>query len=161
MACHLAGLEFNEFVRPKVENSQYARETLSRLIEEVRSATWTQVGTGTVSTFSPIAPNKLQVGNALRIYTTTNNSPYVYYYLDSFAGTLQKIPLSSTNVQTIATSVTNATVFSMEDLSGTVLTNNQNNAVLSVLFQMLRPSSKSGMSDAYQIRAKTTRRNIQ
>ena len=160
MACHLAGLEFNEFVRPKVENSQYARETLSRLIEEVRCATSTQVGAGTVSSFTAVGPNRPQTGNALRILTTTNATPYIYYFVDTFSGTVQKIPLGSSNAVTIATSVTNSTVFSMEDRSGTVLTNNQNNAVLSVLLQMLRPSSKSGMSDAYQIRAKTTRRNI-
>ena len=69
-------------------------------------------------------------------------------------------PVSSTNEQTIATMVTNTTVFSMESFSGTVLSNNANNAVLSMLLQMLRPSDKSGMSDAYQVRARTTRRNI-
>jgi prepilin-type N-terminal cleavage/methylation domain-containing protein len=160
ITCNIAGLEFNEFVRPKVQNSQYARETLSRLIEEVRSANSTQVGTGTVSSFTAAAPNRPQRGNALRILTTTNATPYIYYFADSFSGTVQKIPLGSSNAVTIATSVTNANIFSMEDRSGTLLTNSQNNAVLSVLLQMLRPSSKSGMSDAYQIRSKTTRRNI-
>ena len=160
LICHFAGLEFNEFVRPKVENSQYARETLSRIIEEVRSAKWIAVGTGTVSKFTPASATSRQTGNALRIYTTTNASPYVYYFADSFTGTLQKMPLSISNATTIATSVTNDQPFSLEDFGGNVLTNSQNNAVMSVLLQMNRPSSKSGMSDAYQVRAKTTRRNI-
>src|SRR2546429_573056 len=67
ITCNIAGLEFNEFVRPKVQNSQYARETLSRLIEEVRCANSTQVGTGTLSSFTAAAPNRPQRGNALRI----------------------------------------------------------------------------------------------
>ena len=160
LACHLAGLEFNEFVRPKVQNAQYARQTLSRIIEQVRCAISIQVGAGTKTSFTPVGPNQPQVGNALRIYPTTNATPYIYYYQDSFNSTLQMRPISSSNEQTIATMVTNTTVFSMENFSGMVLSNNANNAVLSMLLQMLRPSDKSGMSDAYQVRAKTTRRNI-
>ena len=158
LACHFAGLEFNEFVRPKVQNAQYARQTLSRIIEQVRCADHTQVGTGTKTSFTPVGVNTPQAGNALRIYPTTNATPYIYYYQDSFNSTIQMTPVSSSNEQTIASMVTNTTVFSMENFSGTVLSNNANNAVLSMLLQMLRPSDKSGMSDAYQVRAKTTRR---
>jgi len=58
------------------------------------------------------------------------------------------------------TAVTNHTVFSMENFSGTVLTNSQNNAVMSVLLQMRRQSAWRGIADFYQVRAKVTRRNI-
>ena len=160
LACHLAGLEFNEFVRPKVQNAQYARQTVSKIIEQVRCAQSIQVGAGTTNSFTPVPANKPQVGNAVRIFTTTNAAPYIYYYQDSFASVLVMIPVSSSNGQTIATCVTNTAVFSLEDFSGNVLTNNANNAVFSMLVQMLRPSNKAGMSDAYQIRVKTTRRTI-
>ena len=160
LACHFAGLEFNEFVRPKVQNAQYARQTLSRIIEHVRCAISIQVGTGTKTSFTPVGSNRPQVGNALRIYPTTNATPYIYYYQDSFTSTVQMIPVGSSNDQTIATCVTNTNIFSMENFSGTVLTNNQSGAVLSMVLQMLRASDKSGMSDAYQVRAKVTRRNI-
>lgn len=160
LACNLAGLEFNEFVWPKVQNAQYARQTLSRVIEEVRCAASIQVGTGTKTIFTPVGINQRQVGNAMRIFPTTNATPYIYFYQDTNAQTLLMIPVSSSNAQTVATCVTNITVFSLEDFSGNVLSNNANNAVLSMLLQMLRPSNKAGMSDAYQVRAKTTRRNI-
>jgi prepilin-type N-terminal cleavage/methylation domain-containing protein len=160
LACHLAGLEFNEFVRPKVQNAQYARQVISRIVEQVRCAAAIQVGTGTTNSFTPVPANKRQVGNAVRIFTTTNATPYFYYYQDSFVSSLVMIPVSSSSGQTIATCVTNTAVFSLEDFSGNVLSNNANNAVFSMLVQMLRPSNKAGMSDAYQIRVKTTRRTI-
>jgi len=160
IGCHLAGLEFNEFVRPKVENSKYARQTLSRIIEEVRCANSIQVGTGTLSSFSAVGATNAQSGNALRIYPTTNLTQFIYYFHDTASNTVVKIPLLSSNGITIATSVTNDYVFTMENFSGVALSNSQNNAVLSFVLQMRRPSSKAGMSDSYQVRSRITRRNI-
>src|SRR5437588_505345 len=77
LACHLAGLEFNEFVRPKVENSRYARETLAKMIEEIRCATSIDIGTGSVSSFIVAGSTNAQMGNAIKIYPGTNNSQYI------------------------------------------------------------------------------------
>src|SRR6185295_13151411 len=59
-ACHFAGLELNEFVRPKVENAQYARRTVSRLITEVRCANSVEVGNGTATSFTPVGASQPQ-----------------------------------------------------------------------------------------------------
>jgi hypothetical protein len=162
LGCHIGGLKMNENVRPKVENSRYARETLAPLIEEVRSASSIQVGTGNaiVTNFSPAAASQPQTGNALKIFPTTNSTPYIYYFRDTNTGQVFKIPLSSSNSVKIATAVTNKTIFSMEDFKGTVLTNSQNNAVLSVLLQMQRNVVATGVSDTWQVRTKITRRAI-
>ena len=160
MACHLAGLRFNLFMLPKIQNAQYSRQTLGHLIEEVRCANSIQVGSGTLSTFTAVGPTNAQTGNALRIFPTTNSTQFIYYYRDSASSTLNRIGLAGTNSVTIANTVTNATVFSMQDFSGAVLTNNQNNAVLRVLLQMQRSQPITGSSDPYQIEAKITRRNI-
>jgi hypothetical protein len=160
LACHLAGLRFNWFIQPKIENAQYARQTLSRVVEEVRCATSVQVGSGTSTTFVPAGATNLQAGNALRVYPSTNTSQYIYYYHDSAAACLKRIPLLGSSAVSIADSVTNDNVFAMEDFSGTALTNSQNNAVLSILLQMRRNLPIKGASDAYQIAAKITRRGI-
>jgi hypothetical protein len=68
--------------------------------------------------------------------------------------------LNSTQPLVIADQVTNLLVFSMENFSGTVLTNPQNNCVLSMLLQMRRATSVQGVSDTLQVRSKITRRNI-
>ncbi len=160
LACHLAGLRFNWFIQPKIENAEYARQTVSRVVEEVRCAMSTQVGSGTASTFVPAGATNVQTGNALRVYPSTNTSQFIYYFHDPASSSLNRVPLRGTNFVTIASGVTNDAVFAMENYSGTVLTNNQNNAVLSILLQMQRDLPVKGAYDAYQVVAKITRRNI-
>jgi len=160
IACNFAGLELTEFVRPKIENAQYARRTVSRLIAEVRCANSIEVGTGTTNSFTPVGSSQAQTGNALRIYPSTNLSQFIYYFHDAGSATMRRIPILSSNAYTIATAVTNHSVFTMESFSGNVLTNSQNNAVMSVLLQMRRQSAWKGIADFYQVRAKVTRRNI-
>lgn len=160
LACHLAGLRFNWFIQPKIENAQYARQTLSRIVEEVRCASSVQVGSGSSTNFTAVNPTNAQAGNALRIYPSTNSSQFIYYFHDPASASLNRVPLQGTRSVSIADSVTNDNVFEMEDCSGTVLTNSQNNAVLSILLQMRRDLPIQGASDAYQIVAKITRRGI-
>ena len=160
LACYMASQEFAEFVRPKIQNTQYARESLGPLMEEIRSANSVQVGTGTVSSFTIAASGKPQAGNAIRIYPTTNLSQYIYYYQDPTNNLLMKMSLSSTIAVTNASGVTHRTPFAVENFTGTVLTNAQDNCVLSILLRMRRDSRISGISDNYQLRTKVTRRNI-
>src|SRR5579862_5535274 len=60
MACHLAGLRFNLFILPKIQNAQYSRQTLAHLIEEVRSANFIQIGSGTSGSFTVAGPTNTQ-----------------------------------------------------------------------------------------------------
>ena len=158
--CNIAGLKLAEYVRPKIENSRYARQTVAQLIEQVRCANSVQVGYGTASTFTNVAANRAQSGNAIRIFPSTNTSQYIYYYLDTNSQTVFQFPLGSSSGFTIANSVTNLIPFSMENFSGTTLTNPANNAVLNVQFQMRRDSNVRGVGDSYQVRSRITRRNI-
>jgi hypothetical protein len=159
LGAHFAGLRFYQLIQPKVQNAQYERQTVSRLIEEVRSANSLQVGTGTVSAFTVAGPTNVQTGNALRIYMQTNSPNYIYYFHDQATATVQRVA-SGTNAVIIANCVTNHAIFSMQDFAGNTLTNSQNNAVLSLLLQFKRDSAWKGISDAAQVRTKATRRNI-
>jgi len=161
LGAHLASLEFTEFVRPKVQNTQYARQLLGPLIEEIRCANVVQIGTGTITSFTAAGVGKPQAGNAIRICPTTNLNSYIYYVADSTNQVFLKVPLDNSNaVITVATGITNKTPFVMETFGGTLLTNSQNNCVLSVLLQLHRDSSVNRISDNYQLRTKITRRNI-
>lgn len=160
LACHFAGLRFYQFIQPKLQNAQYSRQTVSRIIEEIRCANSVQVGTGTLSSFTVAGPTNYQAGNALRIYLSTNSTQFIYYFHDPASSTVQKIPLGGTNAEVIATAVTNDAIFTMEDFAGNVLTNSQNNAVTGVFLQMMRNSTWNGISDEQQVRTKITRRNI-
>ncbi len=160
LACHITGLQYYQALGPKLQNAQYVRQTVSKIIEEVRSANSVQIGTGTRSSFTAVGATNLQSGNALEIYPSTNTTQYVYYFWDSASQSLNRVGLNSSNAVPIATSVTNAAVFTMEDFSGTVQTNSQNNAVTSILLQITTISPKTRTPDWYQVRAKITRRNL-
>ena len=160
ICCHLAGLRLNWFVEPKIENSEYARKTVTRIIEEVRCATSVEVGSGTASGFSAAGATNRQAGNAMRIYPSTSTNQFIYYFHDAASLTLNRVPLLGSNYVTIASAVTNDAVFTMESFSGTVLTNKQNSAVLSILLQMQRDLPIKGVYDCYQVVSKITRRSI-
>jgi len=158
LAGNLSGLRLNEFIRPKVDNARYARQTLSTIIEEVRCANSIQVGNVISNNFVAVGATNLQAGNALRIYTSTNT--FIYYFAVPSSASLKKIPLSSSTAVTVASGVTNAVIFRMEDFGGRVLTNSQNNAVMEILLQLRRGASNPRYCDSYQVRARLTRRNI-
>jgi Tfp pilus assembly protein PilW len=160
LACHLAGLRFQQLIQPKLLNAQYERQTLGLLIEEVRCANSLQVGSGSLSTFTAAGPTNVQAGNALRIYTSTNTSQYIYYFHDLATATVQRVRFQSTGAAIIASAVTNHTIFTMEDSAGNALTNSQNNAVMSLLLQFYVASAWQGIADSAQVRAKVTRRNL-
>jgi len=80
--------------------------------------------------------------------------------MDTNTQKIIEFPLGSSSGETIATFVTNSTPFSMENFSGTTLTNPANNAVLSIVLQLRRDSKVQNVGDTYQIRARITRRNI-
>jgi hypothetical protein len=160
LACHLAGLRFLQIIQPKLLNAQYERQTIGRLVEEVRCANSLQVGTGSLSSFTVAGPTSIQTGNALRIYTSTNTSQYIYYFHDLATATVRRVPLQSANATIVAGAVTNDTIFTMQDFAGNTLTNSQNNAVMSLLLQFYCASAWSGHSESAQVRTKATRRNI-
>lgn len=160
LSCHLAGMRFTGFVLPKIQNAEYSRQLVSRMIEEIRCANTVAIGTGTVSGFTAAAANQPQAGNAIRVYPLTNSTSCIYYFQNTNNWTVQRMDLNSTQALVIADQVTNLLVFSMENFKGTTLTNPQNNCVLSMLLQMRRPTSVQGVSDTLQVRTKITRRNI-
>ncbi|SPE61483.1 hypothetical protein SBV1_710017 [Verrucomicrobia bacterium] len=160
LTCHLTGLYWNLAIQAHTQNVQTAREALSCMSEEIQSANSLQVGSGSATNFIPVGATNLQAGNALRIFPTTNTTQFIYYYCDAGASNLNKIPLLGTDIITVASGITNSPVFSMQNFAGTVLTNSQNNAVLSVLLQMSFISPFAGVSAGYQAGMQITRRTL-
>ena len=162
---HLYGIRMYEFVRPKVVACDEARNTISRLIEEVRSANTIKVGSGTLSAFTEAALNAPQVGNAIQVYPTTNTSVFVTYFWDKADETLKRSVDQRTST-ILARAVTNEFVFSARDYKGIVLTNAQNNRVIDVdlRFNQLQypkaPQGKGNFYDFYQVRTRITRRML-
>jgi len=158
--CQYYGMQLHGFIRPKLENAAFARETLGHLVEEVRCAQILEVGQGTQSTFTPAGATNAQSGNALRIRLTGNTNQFIYYFRDPGTETLQKMSPGLSNAVTVAKAVTNSVVFRLETFRGTVQTNSQNQTVVDVFLQMRQPALRQNVADSYQVRTKITRRAV-
>lgn len=164
---HLCGMRMFQITKAKLGASDEARKSVSRLVDEVRGAKWLQVGNGTKTQFTEIEDGAPQQGTAVEIYTTDTASPFVRYYLDPVKKTLNRVTSSNQQPEVIVHSITNQIVFRAENASGTVLTNSENNRVLSLtlqFYQIQYPIVQVGPGqyyDFYQLRTRITRRTLE
>ncbi len=164
---HLFGLKMFQITKAKLGASDEARKAISRMTDEIRGAKWLEVGSGDHDSFTSIEDGEPQQGTAVQIYSTDQNSPFVRYYLDASKRTLNRTTSGNGGVQVIAHSITNQVVFAAENAHGTVLTNSENNRVLSVtlqFYQIQYPVVKVGPGefyDFYQLRTRITRRTLE
>src|SRR4026207_476894 len=86
--CQYYGVQLHAFTRPTLETAAFARETLARLIEEVRCAQAIEVGQGPPTTFTVAGVTNVQSGNALRIRLAGDTNQFIYYYRDTGPETL-------------------------------------------------------------------------
>ncbi len=163
---YLFGLRLLEFTKPKLSASDEARSIVGVMANEVRSAHLIRIGQGGRTAFSEIPVGVRQEGNAIQIYRTTNLADFVRYYHNPTDRTLMRLAGGSASPRIVANCVSNTLVFSAEDFSGQVITNNQNNRVIGLLLQFYQiqyPAVKIGPGefyDFYQLRSKFTRRKI-
>lgn len=166
MTAYIYGLRMYEYTKPKLSASDQARQVLSLLTHEVRSANLVRIGDGGLSSFTEIAPNTLQLGSAIQLYPTTNRTDFVRYYWSTTDKTLRRTTNGTSFTYVMAQSISNQMVFSSEDYQGNILTNNENNRVIGLtlqFYQIQYPIMTVGPGnyyDFYQVRAKITRRSL-
>ena len=169
LAVQLFGMKLFELTKAKLGASDDARKAIDLLCTEVRSAKIIKIGNGGPGTlnFAECAPGAPQLGSAIQIYATTNTNFFVRYYWNSATNQLERT-IKGTAVSTVvANFVTNRAVFASEDAFGNVLTNNQNNRVISMklqFYQLQYPITRIGPGnyyDFYQLCTKTTRRALE
>ena len=164
LSCHLFGMRLFELTKAKLGASDEARGAISTLISEIRSAKTLRVGSGTLASFAEVIPNQPQVGNAIQIYPTINTNSFIRYFWDSTDQKLKRATNDATEAYVVAHSISNQIVFTAEDYTGKVLTNNDNNRVIGLslqFYQLQYPAVSIGPGnhyDYYQLRTKITRR---
>jgi hypothetical protein len=167
ISSHVFGLKLNEVTRAKVSASDAARNAIGRLVGDVRSAKSIQIGDGTYSAFSPVADGSPQRGAAIRIYPTPNTNSFVVYYRDSSDSSLKRAETAAPAPKKVAEFLTNTVLFTSENFTGSVLTDNENNRVIGVglqFYQIRYPITTVGPGnyfDYYQVRTKITRRALE
>jgi Tfp pilus assembly protein PilW len=168
MAAYIYGLRIVQFTKPKLGASDEARQAISLMTDEIRSARSIKIGSGDISSFTEVSPFSLQVGSALQVYPSTNTSQYIRYFWDQSDGKLKRTTNGMTSTYVVANCISNyaVSVFTAEDYNGTTLTNNFNNRVIAMtlqFYQIQYPQMQVGPGnyyDFYQLRAKFTRRTL-
>ncbi len=166
VSVHLFGLRMFELTRAKLGAGDDARRAINLLCSEIRSGKSVDVGTLTGTNFVECAINAAQQGSALRILPTTDPAQWICYYLDNDTS-LKRITSAGSTPKVVANSITNSIVFTSEDYSGTVLTNNLNNRVIGVtlqFYQIQYPIIRVGGGnyyDFYQLQTRITRRALE
>lgn len=165
MSSYMYGMRMFSIVKPKLVTSDQARHTISKMIQEVRSAGTIQVGTGTETRFTAAPFNSPQAGNAIQIFPNVESTNmFIRYFRDDSDDTLRRITNVDTNSTVMAREVTNAVPFTAEDFLGKVLTNRQNNKVIGLHLEFSSlpyTTGKTGpgtLYDYYQLRTRITRR---
>lgn len=167
IASHLFGLRLFEIAKAKLGASDEARAAISAMVAEIRSAKIVKIGTGSLSSFTEIAPNATQIGNSIQVYASTNLNTFIRYYWDSADQKLKRTTNATSYVQIVVNSISNQMVFTSEDYRGQVLTNNENNRVIGLtlqFYQLEYPYMQIGPGnyyDFYQLRTKITRRALE
>jgi len=165
---HVLGLKMSNFTQTKLQATHNARAALNTTRDEIRSAQNIVVGNGNNTNFTGIADNLPQQGNAIQVYPTESTNTYVRFYVDANpkAQTLNRVVSGKTNIQVLAKFVTNQIPFRVEDFNGTVLTNDQNNRVVSMTFEFYQfefavlQSGKPAFYDYYRLQTKVARRAV-
>ena len=164
----LFSLKMNEIAKAKLGASDDARDSVSRMVAEIRAAGLIRIGTGDGTSFSEIPFGSEQKGNAAQIYPVKGNTnDYIRYYLDSTDTRLKRVSTTNVRPYVVASAITNRLVFTSENFKGQILSNNFNNRVIGVTLQFYQlefPRVGIGPGcqyDFYQLRTKITRRAIE
>lgn len=166
LAAYIYSIKMTQFTRPKLGASDEARQAISLITDEIRSARSIKIGTGTLSSFTEVGAFSAQVGNALQLHPTTNTSQFIRYYWDSADKKLKRTTDGASSSFIVANSVSNQMVFTAEDFKGNTLSNNYNNRIISMtlnFYQIQYPITAVGPGnyyDYYQLRARITRRTL-
>jgi Tfp pilus assembly protein PilW len=178
---YLFELHMYEITNIKLGATDDARKALIKLTDEIRSAWKVQIGSGDLNSFTEVASNTYQQGNAIQIsMDAANTNNWIRYWYETNAASVNGLNGLNTNYTkllrtvdganyslVIAHSITNLVpVFTAEDSNGNVLTNNVNNRVIGMtlqFYQMEYPMVNIGPGnyyDFYQLRTRVTRRTF-
>ena len=119
---HLFGLRQSQLVLSKLGATDQARIAFGRMLDDVRSAKMWQVGDVPDSAFIAVPNGQLQQGGALKLYSTTNSTPYILYYFNDDKTELRRATDDNANYDILADHLTNSVFFRAEDYQGQVKT---------------------------------------
>ena len=128
----LFGLRVYTLAATKLTATTDGRETLNKIRDAIRSSKTIEVGTYSSGTFTSISNGFPQVGNCIRIYSSTNlfTTNFLVIYQDPASNMVFSKIGSSGTTEVLAKYMTNYYCFWSEDCYGNTVTTNQNDLVI-------------------------------
>jgi prepilin-type N-terminal cleavage/methylation domain-containing protein len=164
VSANLFGLTMFQINEAKLNATDWSRRTFGKITDEVHSCNSVSIlNVDTNGNFTGLLDGETQQGNALQIFPTTNASSSIIYFVNLSDATFRRREASpgGTNTFTLADSITNTMIFSAQDLSGNVLTNNQNNRLIHLTLEFYQPEGFMQRPDYYKLETAVTRRALQ
>ena len=158
---NLFGLKLYEAAQNKLNAGDSARKVLEKMADEIRNAKIVWVGSVAHGFFEEVALGEPQAGNAILICPTTNTANFSVFFLDTSDHTLKRTTSAEDTVMLLAHSITNNLVFEAQDCLGNVLTDNHNNRVIRMRFEIYQPQVQAPTPDHFTLETAVTRRVLE
>lgn len=160
IVANLFGLRIYQTTETKLNATQWSRETLMRLSDEIHSCNGAAVGTISNGTFMAFLDGETQQGSALLINPTTDTNSFILYFVDGDDQTFRRGTEQPGSTTILASCVTNALPFSAQDFLGNILTNNANNQVIHFCLEIYQPNSFMLSADYYKLESSIKQRVV-
>ncbi|HUC84177.1 MAG TPA: prepilin-type N-terminal cleavage/methylation domain-containing protein, partial [Candidatus Acidoferrales bacterium] len=151
LAANLFGLRIFQMSTTKLNATQWSRETLMRITDEIHSCDSAQVGVVSNGVFSAFLDGESEAGNGLFINPTSDTNSYILYFVDTDDQTFRRTTDQPNSTLILASDVTNTVAFAAEDFLGNVLTNSSNSQVIHLTLQIYQPGLFLQDADFYQL----------
>jgi type II secretory pathway pseudopilin PulG len=164
VSSQLFGLRVNAATSAKLTSTAGARFTMDQVRDRIRSANTIYVGNWNGAVFLAATNGQRQEGRALQIFSSTNAALYYLYYLSTTTNQLVIYHGDGTNgaSRILTGNITNQVIFDAEDFQGNVLTNNQNNRIISMTLDFYQfeyaSGSRGNAYNHYQLRMRAAQR---
>jgi len=167
IAAQLFGRRMWVITQTKIYTSDKAHQIVRLLTTDVHAAKLLRVGNGGFNSFTEAPLDSPQQRNSLQIYPASGNTNYfIRYYRDGADKKLKSMTNGSGQPTVVATAISNTVIFKMEDFSGGLLTNKQNNCVIGVqldFYEIENPYAVIGPKyyyKSFQVRTKIAQRTL-
>jgi type II secretory pathway pseudopilin PulG len=138
ISANLFGMRMAQLNETKLQASDRMRKAFGRLNDEVRNSQTVAVGSVSNGVFAGLLDGQSQIGNGLYIQPSSSSSNYVLYFLYTNDQTFRRTSSATGKTTILASSVTNTSIFFVQDCIGNVLTNNYNSRVIHLLLETLQ-----------------------
>lgn len=81
---NIFGMRYDELVCSKLGASEQSRRSFATLTSDIRSSKIWRIGTGSLTTFTPLPNASNMVGNAIQLSSTTDTNIWVRYYFETY-----------------------------------------------------------------------------